>query len=332
MNVKIAVAVSALAVLLCSGGSLRAQDAPSAPPPPPPREKPEAAPATKPRPMRIRVGGNVAKAKMIHQVQPIYPEKAKAAHVQGTILLHAVIARDGTIAELQYVSGPEMLMRSSMDAVRQWRYAPTLLNGEPVEVDTTISVVYTLSDGDGAPEDQNQDRIEIDPQLKADILHMLDAMHVTEQMKAMSSTMLHAIRPQLSSTFSKEPDGEKIVDSIGAKLGDLMQSSELMDGIVAIYARYVSDEDVKAITQFYDSVPGQHILAALPHVIPEASQLGQDLVRKHMPDIMKQICREYPSLKNSPDVCPADPDKTSQMVAPSSPAFGGGGGANRGWF
>jgi periplasmic protein TonB len=105
----------------------------SAPPPPP-----------KPTQTRIRVGGNVQGAKLIHQVQPVYPQIAKTAHVSGTVLLHAIIAKDGTIQELQYVSGPPLLMRAAMDAVHEWRYQPTMLNGEPVEVDTTIQVVFTL--------------------------------------------------------------------------------------------------------------------------------------------------------------------------------------------
>lgn len=102
-------------------------------------------PPPKPTQQRVRVGGNVQQAKMIRQIQPVYPQIAKTAHVQGTVILHAIIAKDGTVQELQYISGPALLMRSAMDAVRQWKYQPTLLNGEPVEVDTTISVVFTLS-------------------------------------------------------------------------------------------------------------------------------------------------------------------------------------------
>ena len=60
------------------------------------------------------------------------------------MVLHAIIAKDGTVQELTYVSGPALLMRAAMDAVRQWRYQPTLLSGEPVEVDTTISVIFSL--------------------------------------------------------------------------------------------------------------------------------------------------------------------------------------------
>ncbi len=109
---------------------------PAGPPPPPKPITPE----------RIRVGGNVEAGKLSEQVTPTYPPLAKAAHVQGTVVLHAIIGKDGTIQELQYVSGPAMLMTSAMDAVRQWRYRPYLLNGEPVEVDTTVSVVFTLGE------------------------------------------------------------------------------------------------------------------------------------------------------------------------------------------
>jgi len=102
--------------------------------PPPPR----------PSVSRIKVGGNVQSASLIRQVMPMYPPIARTAHISGTVVLHAIIAKDGSIEELQYVTGPPLLMRAAMDAVRQWRYRPTLLNGEPVEVDTTISVVFTL--------------------------------------------------------------------------------------------------------------------------------------------------------------------------------------------
>jgi len=108
----------------------------TAPPPPP-----------KPTQTRIKVGGQVAAAKLMHQVLPTYPAIAKTAHVSGTVRLHAIISKDGSIQELQYVSGPALLMRAAMDAVHDWRYHPTMLNGEPVEVDTTIDVVFSLGGG-----------------------------------------------------------------------------------------------------------------------------------------------------------------------------------------
>jgi periplasmic protein TonB len=107
------------------------------------------APPPPPKPVitgPVRVGGNVMAAKAINRPSPEYPAIAKAAHVQGTIVLHAIISKDGTVQDLQYVSGPPLLMKAAMDAVKQWRYQPTELNGEPVEVDTTIQVIFTLGE------------------------------------------------------------------------------------------------------------------------------------------------------------------------------------------
>ncbi len=109
------------------------------PPPPPPVEKP------KPTPQSIRVGGNVAAASLIRQVKPTYPPLAKQARIQGTVRFNAVIAKDGTIQNLSVVSGHPMLVQSALEAVKQWLYKPTLLNGEPVEVITTIDVNFTLN-------------------------------------------------------------------------------------------------------------------------------------------------------------------------------------------
>lgn len=103
--------------------------------PPPSAEQP---------PQRIRVGGNVEAAALVNRVVPDYPTIARDAHVSGTVVLHAIIAKDGTVQELTYVSGPPLLLKAAMDAVRQWRYRPTLLNGQPVEVETTIDVVFNL--------------------------------------------------------------------------------------------------------------------------------------------------------------------------------------------
>jgi protein TonB len=105
----------------------------AAPPPP----KPAA-------PQRIKVGGQVEQGAILNRTTPEYPQIAKVAHISGTVVLHAIIAKDGTIQELTYISGPPMLMKSAMDAVKQWRYKPYLLNGDPVEVETTINVDFSF--------------------------------------------------------------------------------------------------------------------------------------------------------------------------------------------
>src|SRR5579883_2710745 len=112
----------------------------AAPPPPTVKEAPK--PAT---PQRIRVGGNVQQANLIKRVTPQYPPLAKQARIQGVVKFTAIIGKDGTIQNLQLVSGHPLLVPAATDAVKQWVYKPTLLNNEPVEVITQIDVNFTLS-------------------------------------------------------------------------------------------------------------------------------------------------------------------------------------------
>jgi protein TonB len=93
----------------------------------------------------LRVGGNVQAARIINRVQPIYPPLARQTRISGTVRLHAIIGKDGTIQSLEVMNGHPLLQQAALDAVRQWRYQPTLLNGEPVDVDTTIDVIFSLN-------------------------------------------------------------------------------------------------------------------------------------------------------------------------------------------
>jgi TonB family protein len=96
-------------------------------------------------PKRLAIGGNVQQAKLISQARPVYPPDAKSAHVQGKVSMQAVIGADGHVANLTVLSGDSMLVPSAVEAVSQWVYQQTLLNGVPVEVMTQIDVNYTLS-------------------------------------------------------------------------------------------------------------------------------------------------------------------------------------------
>jgi TonB family protein len=96
-------------------------------------------------PKRVRVAAGVTQGFIIHRVQPVYPPEARKARIQGTVILRAVIGKDGKIANLQLVSGPKELVQAAMGAVEQWRYKPYLVIGEPVEVDTEIAVNFHLS-------------------------------------------------------------------------------------------------------------------------------------------------------------------------------------------
>jgi len=96
-------------------------------------------------PQRIRISQGVTRGLLVHRVEPTYPPLAKAARVQGEVVLTAVISTTGQIENLQLISGHPMLVQEAINAVRQWRYKPYLLNGQPVEVETTITVIFSLS-------------------------------------------------------------------------------------------------------------------------------------------------------------------------------------------
>lgn len=107
----------------------------SIPPPPPP-------PASEKKP--VRVGGEIQQARKIVHVQPIYPELARKVRVEGIVVLEARIDEVGNVSSLRILRGHPLLNQAALDAVKQWKYSPTLLNGEPVPVMTTISVVFSL--------------------------------------------------------------------------------------------------------------------------------------------------------------------------------------------
>lgn len=112
---------------------------------PPPPSPPRALSHQPPAPKVVKLGGNVLEAKLVKRVMPVYPQLARQMRLSGTVRLEGVISRTGQVINLQVVSGHPMLTSAALDAVRQWIYSPTLLNGEPVEVIAPIEVHFTLS-------------------------------------------------------------------------------------------------------------------------------------------------------------------------------------------
>jgi len=117
------------------GGIIGGSSTVAPPPPPPPKEV---------TPTRIQQGGDVQEAMVINKVMPIYPPIARQMRIHGTVRLHAIISKDGHVAELTLVSGPAQLVPAAMDAVKQWRFRPTLLNGTPVEVECIFDIVFEM--------------------------------------------------------------------------------------------------------------------------------------------------------------------------------------------
>jgi protein TonB len=103
-----------------------------------------AAPPKVAAPQRLRISQGVMDGNLIRKIEPQYPQMAKIAHMQGDVILQATISRAGNIENLHAVSGPPLLIQAAMDAVKQWKYKPYLLNNEPVEVETTIKVQFHM--------------------------------------------------------------------------------------------------------------------------------------------------------------------------------------------
>lgn len=335
MPLKLSVGLFALIVLLAAGAS--GQDAPAAGAAS--TNSPQQQPAPPKEPARIRVGGNVASSKITHLVRPVYPDAAKAAHISGTVLLRCIIAKDGTIMQLTYISGPPLLLKAAMDAVRQWTYQPTLLNGNPVEVDTTISVVFTLGgktsadDSQQGPASASPDKSDletstvpssdIDPQFKADILRLMDLTHFQDKQRATIHQVFNSMRPTLLATIPVTPNREKILDTYMEKLGDLLQSDELIARVIAIYAQDLTDADVKAAVAFYETPAGQHYLESTAKMAPDLMTIGQQVALRGIPAILRDLCKQYPELQGVEKFCaPPALDRKSILLGPDPGDFG----------
>jgi protein TonB len=90
----------------------------------------------------VKMSQGVMEASLIHRVEPEYPGAVRAARISGRVELRAIIGTDGTVHHIEVVSGNPLLVQAAITAVRQWRYRPTLLNGEPVEIETTITIIF----------------------------------------------------------------------------------------------------------------------------------------------------------------------------------------------
>ena len=269
--------------------------------------------------MRFKTGDKVTAAKLVKRVNPVYPPLARQTRISGTVKFHVIIAKDGSVQQLEVLSGHPLLVQSAIDAVRQWKYQPTLLNGEPVEVDTTIDVIFALdtNGSSGAPSPQPQSGAKIDPKLHDDIKHMLDILHAAEKSAAVGRQMFDSMRPMLQRTLPDTPNRDKIIDAYEDKLEKLFQSEEYQEGSIAAYAKYFNDQDIQELTKFYETPIGQKFNDNLSAFVADAFKMGQTVAQQKLPGIMEELCKEYPELNGKFGACHGkDDDKKSQVAPP----------------
>jgi TonB family protein len=309
--------LGAIATVLLCAASAFAQSAPvhtSA------HETPGAQEQSDPKPaVRIRMSAKEQQSKLTHFVPPVYPPIAIATNLQGTVVLDVMIARDGSVAEATYVSGPVLLVHAAIAAVKQWRYERTLLNGQPLEVETTVSVSFVIATGRssaGQPKlsTGSSSRVvvlvpktvepSIDPQLKADILRLINLTKVLDNAQKGVQQMYDSLRPTIIRSLPDTPRREQIADEFAQKLEALAASQEFRDRLVAVYAKYFDDKQIKGLIQFYESPVGQHYNAVQIQMSNDLAEVGRELAREHLPAIYKDMCTDYPELQGKAKFCP----------------------------
>jgi TonB family protein len=275
---------------------------------------------------RLKAGAVVTAAKLIKRVNPAYPPLARQTRISGTVSLDAVIGKDGSVLQLKVLSGHPLLIQAALDAVRLWKYSPTLLEGEPVEVETTIDVIFSIQDGNKPPGEA--DRLagakpsqQVDPQLRADLSKLLESLQSHETMKE----AMAGLRPVLFTNIHDEGERQKLLNSFEQKWIALYDSDAYREGALTTYAKYLNDDDAKALMAFYETPTGQKFTTVMPKIMADLMELGQRLAADLVPAMMKELCAENPALAGQLPGCIAkEGEKKSELPRPESPSGSAG--------
>ena len=268
------------------------------------------------RPSRIRVGANVPK--VTGRTPPEYPQAAIDRQVEGDVVIHLIISRDGTVKELNAVSGPALLTDPAMAAVRGWMYQPARLNGNSVEVDTTVTLNYVLgppptvmvnnrpvaASAPIANDPAQQPSTAVAPQANADtpatkedIERYLEAIHSHDMMKQiveqMSKPMHQMVHDQL------EKDREKLPPDFEARLNKMIDGmlndlpwDELMQSMVPVYQKHFTKGDIDVLIAFYSTPTGQKMLKEMPTIMAESMQAEMPIMQRQMEAIRDRVQQE----------------------------------------
>jgi len=262
------------------------------------------------KPARIKLGGQVVAAKLVSQPQPQYPPLARETGIEGSVILHALIGVDGAVKEVAVQSGHPLLVQSALDEVRQWRYQPTLLNGKPAEVDTTVTVTFKLTPSaslsgpsvDPATLKQEQDALNaVDPDTAGDIRRLIESMGTKSLVSQMFEAQLGPLREQLVTNLKNLPadaDKGKIADRFIEMMKDRITSGELSDLAIPVYAKYFTHDQIKDMLAFYQSASGKRFSEEAPSAIRDVqAAVSQHWAKVVIPQLVRQMAAEFPELR-----------------------------------
>ncbi|HTV81091.1 MAG TPA: TonB family protein [Acidobacteriaceae bacterium] len=255
---------------------------------------------------------------------PVYPAIAKTAHIQGTVVLRALISSEGKIEHLRVISGPPMLQAAAVDAVRTWTYEPYLLNGQPVTVRTQINVIFTLagrppepianqlvaSARAPSPNGRNRAvrvvRVNVTPPLQTTDsspegsqppAHPITAEQVHEMMQLtgavnLTKQMLDGMMPTLRQSMPAYMPPDVLDDFEKTLLG-----SDFEAMMVRTYQAHLSSEDAAVVIAFYKTPAGQHMLAAMPQIAKDSQAAGEQLGQQVMMEVLQRHQTEIEAAK-----------------------------------
>jgi hypothetical protein len=304
-----------VACFFCAPLLIRAQTASTTPPP---------------APKTMDVAGNVMAAKRMDHTQPVYPADAREA---GTVKLHAVIGKDGTVESLEVISGPPLLLTAARDAARQYRYQPTLLNGEPVAVTTTIDVVVAppnaASPGAAAPAPgavaapapsaapvgpggipvlgprvdqdwlaaQEAAASATDPAVAADVRRLLETTGGKGTTEQLVAPILQNVKAQLIAKLPPSDTRDQAVNAFIEKLKLRFNNDDVTQLLIPIFAKHFTREELEAIVAFYESPAGKAYVQKQREMGPDMQTETNEYARKVvMPQIIAAVSDQFPEL------------------------------------
>jgi len=265
--VRASACMSSMVVLACAAADARAVPPQTPTPAPPPAQV-------------VHVGGEIKEPTKLKSVAPVYPEAAKQARVQGVVILECTISPRGDVVDVKVLRGIPLLDQAAVDAVRQWVYTPTLLNGVPVPVIMTVTVNFKLSGGTPSAEPPPNVFAPAPvatgpPEKLADIRRLLE-------LNGSRATTLKAIELMLAAvrTQARPETPPELWDAFEQEL----KAEHMEDWAVPIYDRHFTHDEIREFIRFYETPAGQKLGSSMPALAQEsmtdAMGRGQALVKR----------------------------------------------------